>query len=135
MGVFTVGIVFLGSVLVASAAPPRPLEGKTYCMCNCATSIGVRDLGWEKVGACSSANGRKCSTKQDGKTYSGTLNSCWQCTGTGDGVCTRSGPGAAAAPPATEVSPGISTEGTTLPAGQKGVIPRNFGRTSPTGKQ
>lgn len=52
---------------------------------------GNRDLGWQKVGACNLANGRACSFKSGGKTYSGKLHDCGQCTAEAQGVCVHSG--------------------------------------------
>ena len=83
---FTLGVIGLGILLGSPAATLAKDNfgiGHTYCMCNCATSGGVGRLYWEKIGACQSANGKKCT--YNGK--AGTLNSCDACKATSQTIC------------------------------------------------
>ena len=91
---FVVGTLGLAVLLGSSAvslALPKLIAGKTYCMCGCYSKEGGnRDLGWEKVGACSLANGKACSFTFGGKKVSGKLQDCSQCTADAQGVCVYS---------------------------------------------
>jgi hypothetical protein len=86
----TVGMAVLFGSPAVTQALPKLVLGKTYCWCRCYSkeSGNVQDLAWEKVGACSGANGKKCSFKRGGQTIQGKLEGCEQCTvKTTEGVC------------------------------------------------
>ena len=75
---------FVGSASTL-AAPPKPVGGKTYCYCGCASGGShIDDLAWQKKGACHLAVGKACKIKRGEKTISGKLSHCQEmCGGTG----------------------------------------------------
>jgi hypothetical protein len=94
--VWIVGLaVLLGSSTVTLALKKRFDPSKTYCGCHCAGGGGSEELYWEKVGACSGANGKNCSyTGYGGKLVPGKLDSCMECKPDADGMgmlCSASG--------------------------------------------
>ena len=95
--VFIVGTLGVAALLGSPAvtlALPKFVVGKTYCICYCYSEQAKdgRDIGWEKDKACSLSDGKQCRLTSGGKTWSGTLASCGECTGyssTGCGSAAR----------------------------------------------
>jgi hypothetical protein len=119
--VFVVGTLGLAVLLGSSAvslALPKLIGGKTYCLCTCFSKQTQQreDLGWEKVGGCSGANGKACSFTSGGKKVSGELLGCWQCTADANSGCTASGASAYRAPGGLTVAPGDTPPSPTTPS-------------------
>jgi hypothetical protein len=130
MKVVVVGALALTVLFASSAitsALPNFTAGTVYCTCACATSAGNVALWWQKVGTCSLANGKNCTGTKNGKTYSGKLYDCEQCTGTADGGCNYlatsgavSGALSTGGLPATQGPTGTTT--TTMPKAPSGTL-------------
>ena len=74
--------VFFGLSGVSLALQKKFDPSKTYCGCQCTGAHDHADLYWEKVGACSGANGKACSFNssiEGGNLVPGKLSNCMEC--------------------------------------------------------